>query len=135
MKIRVFSHAGLLSHPIAKNTPRSFPLLFFILHSLILSPPLTPTPLLSSPALSPHPAAAGNDDGEGFLLPPSSSPFSSIPTLVEGSGNRGGRRRGAMAWIRRRPPSPHAMVVDRHWGGTGMADSAPALAPKRRQTA
>lgn len=94
-----------------------------------LPPPLTPTPLLSSPALSPHPAAAGNDDGEGFLLPPSSSPFSSIPTLVEGSGNRGGRRRGAMAWIRRRPPSPHATVVDRHWGGTGMADSALALAP------
>lgn len=94
-----------------------------------LPPPLTPTPLLSSPALSPHPAAAGNDDGEGFLLPPSSSPFSSIPTLVEGSGNRGGRRRGTMAWIRRRPPSPHATVADRHWGGTGMVDSAPALAP------
>lgn len=61
--------------------------------------------------------------------PPSSSPFSSIPTLVEGSGNRGGRRRGTMAWIRRRPPSPHATVADRHWGGTGMVDSAPALAP------
>lgn len=84
-------------------------------------PPLTPTPLLSSPALSPHPAAAGNDDGEGFLLPPLLLSLLLHPDVGGGFGQQGREeegRDGVDSTAATLPPcNGGGLTLGRHWNG------------------
>lgn len=90
VKIRVFSHAGLLTHPHVKNPP-PLPTHFFILPSLSLFLSPTSPPLLSLGL--PHSSSY-------------SSPLSSLLTAGIGGGRHGRRRRRAAASSALLPPNP-----------------------------